>query len=110
MRSVSPVVGVLINTVSGLLTRLARCIDDETVREVQVRHVQTKSGHSATQKRNIARAKAAPVGAGDVWTWAALDSGLKRILFYEVGDCSRETAIEFMDDLWARLTPGPNHY
>lgn len=48
-------------------------------------------------------AKAAPEGAGDVWTWTALDSDSKMILSYEVGDRSAATAIEFMDDLRSRL-------
>jgi IS1 family transposase len=51
----------------------------------------------------VKTAKAAPDGAGDVWTWTALDSDSKMILAYEVGDRSAATAIEFMDDLRARL-------
>ena len=48
-------------------------------------------------------AKAAPQGAGDVWTWTALDSDSKMILSWEVGDRSGATAIELMDDLRFRL-------
>ena len=55
------------------------------------------------KEKNVARAKKAPAGAGDVWTWTAIDSDSKMILSYEVGDRSGETAIEFMDDLRARL-------
>ena len=54
--------------------------------------------------KNVARAKAAPRDAGDVWTWTAIDADSKMILSYEVGDRSGATAIEFMDDLRSRLT------
>ena len=53
--------------------------------------------------KNVAKAKAAPLGAGDVWTWTAIDSDSKMILAYEVGDRSGLTALEFMDDLRSRL-------
>ena len=48
-------------------------------------------------------ATAAPDGAGDVWTWTALDQDSKMILSYEVGDRSGATAYEFMVDLASRL-------
>ena len=64
----------------------------------------TKYGASATPRRRTSRGRRRPrAGAGDVWTWTAIDSDSKMILSYEVGDRSGETAIEFMDDLRARL-------
>lgn len=51
----------------------------------------------------MARAIAAPDRAGDVWTWTAIERDHKMILAYEVGDRSAATALEFMDDLRARL-------
>lgn len=41
--------------------------------------------------------------AGDTWTWTAIDSDSKLIVFYMVGGRDSEYAIEFMDDLSARL-------
>jgi hypothetical protein len=38
--------------------------------------------------KNVKTAKAAPDGAGDVWTWTAIDADSKMILSYEVGDRS----------------------
>ena len=55
------------------------------------------------KEKNVAVAKAAPDGSGDVWTWTALDSDSKMILAYEVGDRTSATAIEFMEDLRSRL-------
>jgi IS1 family transposase len=44
-----------------------------------------------------------PEGAGDVWTWTALDADTKLIVSFYVGDRSGSSAIELMDDLRARL-------
>ena len=67
--------------------------------------------------KNVATAKAAPNGAGDVWTWTAIDRDSKMILAFEVGDRSGATALDFMTDLRARLatrvrltTDGHNAY
>ena len=108
MRSISRTVGVSINTVTKLLVdagEACAAYHDETVREVHARRVQCDEIWSFcyAKQKNVKTAKAAPEGAGDVWTWTAIDSDSKMILAYEVGDRSAETAIEFMDDLRARL-------
>ena len=54
--------------------------------------------------RNVARAEAAPDGAGDVWTWTGLDSDSKLIISWYVSPGRDSSyAIEFMDDLRERL-------
>ncbi len=108
MRAVSRVADVSINTVSKLMVEAGQACaayHDETVRDVEARRVQCDEIWSFcyAKAKNVARAKAAPPEAGDVWTWTALDSDSKMILSYEVGDRSGATAIEFMDDLRARL-------
>ena len=55
------------------------------------------------KQKNVAKAKAAPAGAGNVWTCTALDSDSKMILGWMVGDRSANTANYFMDDLAQRL-------
>ena len=55
------------------------------------------------KQKNVATAKAAPEGAGDVWTWTALDADTKLIVSFYVGDRSGESAMVLMDDLRARL-------
>lgn len=55
------------------------------------------------KQKNVPGAKAAPEGAGDTWTWTAIDSDSKLIVSYMVGGRDSEYAIEFMDDLRARL-------
>lgn len=108
MRSISRITGVSINTVTKLLVdagQACAAYHDEAVREVPAQRVQCDEIWSFcyAKARNVERAKAAPEGAGDVWTWTALDSDSKMILAYEVGDRTAATALEFMDDLRARL-------
>jgi hypothetical protein len=55
------------------------------------------------KQKNVASAKAAPEGAGDIWTWTAIDADSKLIVSYYVGDSSGESAMTIMDDLRTRL-------
>ena len=108
MRAVGPVADVSINTVSKLMVEAGQACaayHDEAVRDVEARKVQCDEiwAFCYAKERNVPLVKAAPQGAGDVWTWTALDSDSKMILSYEVGDRSGATAIEFMDDLRYRL-------
>ena len=108
MRSASRIAGVSINTVNKLLVAAGEACaahHDEMVRDVSAARVQCDEIWSFcyAKAKNVARAKAAPPGAGDVWTWTALDSDSKLIVSYEIGDRSAMTAIDFMDDLRERL-------
>src|SRR5712675_1007588 len=55
------------------------------------------------KQKNVAKAKAAPANAGDVWTWTAIDADTKLIPSWFVGGRDSDAAIIFMDDLRARL-------
>jgi IS1 family transposase len=108
MRSISRITGVSINTVAKLLEdagKACAAYHDQTVRDVPAQHVQCDEIWSFcyAKEKNVVTAKAAPEGAGDVWTWTAIDRDSKMILAFEVGDRSAETAREFMFDLAARL-------
>ena len=108
MRAVSRIENVSINTVTKLLVDAGHACakyHDETVRNVPAARVQCDEIWSFcyAKAKNVLKAKAAPPGAGDVWTWTAIDSDSKMILSYEVGDRSGLTAFEFMDDLRSRL-------
>ncbi|MEO0625223.1 MAG: hypothetical protein AAF183_24040, partial [Pseudomonadota bacterium] len=109
MRSISRTVGVSINTVTKILVdagEACAAYHDEAVRDVKARKVQCDEIWSFcyAKAKNVPTAKAAPQGAGDVWTWTALESETKLILAWEVGDRSGATALEFMDDLRSRLS------
>jgi len=108
MRAVSRVAKVSINTVTKLMVEAGEACaayHDEAVRDVKARRVQCDEiwAFCYAKQKNVARAKAAPRGAGDVWTWTAIEADSKMILAYEIGDRSGATAIEFMDDLRRRL-------
>ena len=108
MRAASRIAKVSINTVTKLMVEAGEACaayHDEAVRDVEARKVQCDEiwAFCYAKDKNVARAKSAPRGAGDVWTWTALDSDSKLILSYEVGDRSGQTANEFMGDLSGRL-------
>lgn len=108
MRSISRTVGVSINTVSKLLIEAGEACakyHNNTVRDVKSTRIQCDEIWSFcyAKAKNVETAKAAPDGAGDVWTWTALEQDIKMILSYEVGDRSGDTAYEFMVDLASRL-------
>ena len=108
MRSISRITGVSINTVTKLLEdagRACAAFHDLTVRDVGSKNVQCDEIWSFcyAKEKNVPAAKAAPDGAGDVWTWTAIDRDSKMILAYEVGDRSAATARDFMFNLADRL-------
>ena len=108
MRSISRVADVSINTVSKLLVEAGEAcltIHDETVRDVKASRIQCDEIWSFchAKQKNVATAKAAPEGAGDVWTWTAIEADTKLIVSYFVGDRSGESAMVLMDDLQGRL-------
>ena len=74
MRSVSRVVDVSINAVAKLLEEAGEACEafhDEVVRGVRSKRVQCDEiwAFCCAKQRNVATAKAAPEGAGDLWTW-----------------------------------------
>src|SRR5271155_259307 len=55
------------------------------------------------KQKNVATAKAAPEGSGDIWTWVGLDADSKLVMSWRVGGRDGEYAMEFMEDLAKRL-------
>ncbi|HTK34608.1 MAG TPA: IS1 family transposase [Caulobacteraceae bacterium] len=108
MRSISRVADVSINTVTKLLVDAGEAclaLHDEQVRGVKASRVQCDEIWSFcyAKAKNVAKAEAAPAGAGDVWTWTAIDADTKLMLSYFVGDRSGESAMILMDDLRSRI-------
>lgn len=109
MRSISRIADVSINTVSKLLIEAGEAclaIHDENVRGVKASRIQCDEIWSFcyAKQKNVATAKDAPEGAGDVWTWTALDADTKLMVAYFVGDRGGESAMILMDDLRGRLS------
>lgn len=108
MRSISRTVGVSINTVIKLLVSAGEACAEfhhETVKGVQATRVQCDEIWSFCQakQKNVKDAANAPEGAGDVWTWTALDADSRVVISYLVGGRDSGYALEFMDDVRSRL-------
>src|SRR5208282_40339 len=108
MRSVSRLADVSFNTVNKLLLdagRFCAGYHDAKVKGVKAKRVQCDEIWSFTyaKEKNVARAKAAPDGAGDTWAWTGITADTKLIVSYFVGKRDGECAKWFMDDVAARL-------
>jgi IS1 family transposase len=108
LRSISRVCDVSINTVTKLLVdagTVCSIFHDDKVRNVPAKRVQCDEIWSFfyAKAKNVGAAKRAPYGAGNVWTWTALDADSKLIVSWMVGDRDADTANIFMDDLQTRL-------
>lgn len=108
MRATSRMADVSINTVTKLLVEAGEAslaIHDDMVRNVKASRIQCDEIWSFcyAKAKNVEAAKSAPDGAGDVWTWTALDADTKLMVAYFVGDRSAESAMVVMDDLRTRL-------
>jgi IS1 family transposase len=55
------------------------------------------------QAKNVAAMKAPIAGAGDTWTWTAIEADTKLIVSHFVGGRDGECAAWFMDDVAARV-------
>jgi IS1 family transposase len=108
MRSISRMADVSINTVTKLLEDAGEAclaLHDEMVRDVKASRVQCDEIWSFcyAKEKNVVAVKSAEAGAGDVWTWTALDADTKLIVSYFIGDRSGQCAMVLMDDLRSRL-------
>jgi len=108
IRAITRLTGASKNTVAKLLVdagRACMAYHDQFVRRVKASRVQVDEIWTFTyaKQRNVAGAKAAPDGAGDTWTWTALDAESKLIVSWLVGARDAENALDFMHDLRSRL-------
>jgi IS1 family transposase len=108
MRAIARATFVSFNTIDKLLQDAGTvCADfhNETVRGIAAKRVQCDEIWSFVhaKAKNVKTAKAAPEGAGDCWTWTAIDADSKLIVSWFVGTRETESALSFMDDLRQRL-------
>ena len=108
LRSISRVVDVSVNTVMKLQVdagKACAAYHDATVRGVRASRVQCDEAWAFcyAKQKNVDAAKAAPEGAGDVWTWQALDSDSKLVIAYMVGSRDAGAAYDFIHDMKDRL-------
>jgi len=108
IRAVARITGKSKNTISKLLVdagKVCSAYQDAQFRNLDTRRVEVDEIWSFVyaKKKNVATAKAAPEGAGDVWTWTAIDADSKLVMSWLVGGRDGEYALSFMDDLKSRL-------
>jgi IS1 family transposase len=108
VRAITRLLNVGKNTVLTLMIDAGKaCADyhDQCVRGIKAKRVQCDEVWSFVyaKQRSVPAAKAAPDGAGDAWTWTAIEADTKLIVSYFIGDRSGQSAIVLMDDLASRL-------
>ena len=108
IRAIERVTGVNKITITKLLVDAGKACEayhNQAVRNVHSKRVQCDEIWSFcyAKQKNVKTAKAAPDGAGDVWTWTALDADSKLIISYLVGSRDAGYANEFMQDVASRL-------
>lgn len=109
MRAISRLADVSINTVDKLLNEAGQyCMGfhDARVRGFKAERVQVDEIWSFVyaKQQNVEVAKAAPLDAGDVWTWTAIDADTKLMASWFVGDRTSASARVFLADLKERIT------
>lgn len=108
IRAICRLTGVSKNTVAKLLRDAGEAFSvymDRELRNLRCKRLQLDEIWSFVyaKQKNVPAAKAAPEGAGDIWTWVALDADTKLVASYLVGDRNAEAARAFVSDLAGRL-------
>ena len=108
LRSASRIADVSINTVTKLLVDVGRAcakFHNEKVVGIKAQRIQADEIWSfvySKEKNTTLEMKQG--GAGDAWTWTAIDADSKLIVSWHVGNRDAEAAHHFMYDVAARLT------
>lgn len=122
LRATARLTGACFNSVLNFLPQIGRACSlyqDQVFRDLKCHRVQADETWSFChcKAKNVPRAKAAPKGAGDVWTWTAIDADTKLVPCWYVGNRDADAAYHFMHDLSMRMahriqltTDGLNFY
>ena len=108
MRAIERITGASINTIRKLLIDAGNACAEyhaEHVRGVKSERIQCDEiwQFVYAKEKNVQSAKSAPEGAGNTWTWIALDADSKLIVSWLMGDRDGRTAYEFMMDVADRV-------
>jgi len=109
IRSTCRMTGAAKDTVTRLLVALGHAsadYQDAVLRDLPCRTLQADEiwGFVLAKDRTVANAKRPmPVGAGDAWTWVAIDRDSKIVPSWLVGKRTPEDAAVFMTDLASRM-------
>lgn len=108
IRSTVRITGIAKKTVMRLGNELGYACErylDEVMRNLKCERIQCDEIWSFcyAKAKNVPESKRG-TGAGDVWTWVAIDPDTKLIPSYYVGDRNAESAYRFMRDVSERLS------
>jgi IS1 family transposase len=106
IRAITRLTGASKNTVAKLLVdagKACMAYHDQFVRRIEAKRVQVDEIWTFTYAKQKNVTEDAPEGAGDTWTWTAIDADTKLIVSYLVGQRDAECALDFMHDLRSRL-------
>src|SRR5579883_1404510 len=108
IRATVRMTGAAKNTVVKLLADVgAACAayQDNALRNLPCKRLQCDEIWSFVdaKAKNVPTAKAAPEGAGDAWTWTAIDAESKLVAAWMIGPRDGGVAYDFMQDLAGRL-------
>jgi len=109
LRAISRSEEISINTVTKLLVDAGKACTahhDEHVRNLRrTRRIQVDEIWAFTyaKEKNVRYAKKPPPGAGDTWTWTALDADSKLMVTWLIGPRDHGSAYNLMLDLSERL-------
>jgi len=108
IRAISRMTGASKNTVVKLLEDAGEAFSDyqdRTMRTLTCKRLQVDEiwAFVYAKAKNVETAKAAPEGAGDCWTWMAIDADTKLIPSFYIGARDAYAAQAFIGDLAGRL-------
>jgi len=109
LRAITRLTGISRTTLQKLLADAGQAFSeyqDRTLVNLPCKRVQVDEAWAFcyAKQKNVATAKAAPEGAGDIWTWVGLDADSKLAVSWYVGGRDGQAASVFMDDLASRLS------
>jgi IS1 family transposase len=108
MRAISRIKDVSFNTVTKLLVdagRACAAFHDTTVLNITTKKIQCDElwAFCYAKQKNVPFMKHQIEGAGDIWTWTAIDADNKLLISWMIGNRDGETAAIFINDLKTRL-------
>jgi IS1 family transposase len=109
LRAITRLTGISRTTLLKLLEDAGQAFSeyqDRALVNLKSRRIQVDEAWAFcyAKQKNVAKAKAAPQGAGDIWTWVGIDADTKLVASWYVGGRDSQAAMTFMDDLAPRLT------
>ncbi len=109
LRAITRLTGISRTTLLKLLVDAGQAFSayqDRTLVNLSCKRVQVDEAWAFcyAKQKNVAKAKAAPEGAGDIWTWVGLDADTKLVASWYVGSRDGDAAMTFINDLARRLS------